>query len=43
MHVGHAHVKILDKEIIELTHVRYCYCEAEVRSSSESILYVVCA
>ena len=35
--------QILDKEIIELTHVRYCYYEVEVRSSSVSVVYVVCA
>ena len=44
MHVAtpYAH-RILDT-IIELTQgevVRYCYCEAKVRSSSVSIVYVV--
>ena len=42
MNVGHVHIKFLIQEIIELTHVRYCYCEAEVRSSSVSVVYVVC-
>ena len=30
-------VEFLIQEIIELTHVRYCYCEAKVRSSSVSV------
>ena len=32
----------LIEEIIELTHVRSLQCEAEVRSSSVGVVYVVC-
>ena len=42
MHIGHARVEFLIQEIIELTHVRYCYCEAKVRSSSVIVVNVVC-
>ena len=38
MHVGHARVEFMIQE--EVTHVRYCYCEAEVRISSVSVVYV---
>ena len=44
MHVGHACVEFLIQEIIEVIQVeivRYCYCEAKVRSSSVSVVYVV--
>ena len=34
VHVGHVRVEFVVQEIIELTHVRYCYCETKVRSSS---------
>ena len=39
--VGHELVKFLIQKIIELTHVRYCYCEAEVHSCSVSVVYVL--
>ena len=42
MHIGHARVEFLIQEIIELTHVRYCYCEAKVHSSSVIVVNVVC-
>ena len=41
MHVGHARYEFLIQEIIELTPVSFCYFEAEVRSSSVSVVYVV--
>ena len=41
VYVGHERVKFLIQEIFELTHERYCYCEAEVRSSSVNIVCVV--
>ena len=33
VHVGHVRIEFVVLEI-ELTHVRYCYCETKVRSSS---------
>ena len=41
MHIGHARIEFLIQEIIELTHVRYYYCEAKLRSSSVSVVYGV--
>ena len=38
--IGHA-VEFLLQKIIELTPMRFGYCEAEVRSSSVSVVYVV--
>ena len=35
------HVEFLIQEIIDLTHMRFCYCEAEVGSSSVNVMYVV--
>ena len=34
-------VEFLLQEVIELTPMRFGYCEAEVRSSSVSVVYVV--
>ena len=34
VHVGHVCVEFVVQEIIELTQLRYCYCETKVRSSS---------
>ena len=34
-------VEFLIQKIIELTSVRFCYCEVEVRNSSVSVVYVV--
>ena len=39
MHVGYVCVEFL---IQTLTHVHYCYCEAEMRSSCVSVVYVEC-
>ena len=33
--------RILEPEVIQVEIVRYCYCEAKVRSSSVSVVYVV--
>ena len=41
VHIGHARIENLIQEIIEVTHMHYCDCEAEVRSSSVSVVYVI--
>ena len=41
VYVGHERAKFLIQENFELTHERYCYCEAEVRSSGVNVVCVV--
>ena len=42
MYVGHVCIEsCMIQGIIELSHVHYCYCEAEVRSFNMSIVNVV--